>query len=402
MTGKRFVRGLALLTGAALAATAPTATASPEALRFHLPAPTGPHAVGITELHLVDHARADPWLPTRTRELMVTVRYPTSSRGGARAPFLPPAVAEAVARSDAAALRIDPAELDYGFATHSIPDAPALPGRRPVVLYSPGRGNPRALGTGLLEQLASEGYVVVAIDHTHEPLAVQFPDGRVAPRSVPSPLTVEVNKKLVATRVQDTSFVLDRLETLTRGGNPDAGHLPPGLRRSLDLTRVGIAGHSAGGFTAGEAMVSDRRIDAGANLDGSMAYAQSTRDFGRVADEGLDRPFLLMSAGDHSSASDASWQEFLANHRAWVRQPHLSDGEHSSFTDHQSLVPQLADHLGLDPAVTAPVVGTVDPARSTAAQRAHLTAFFDVHLRHRPSHLFDGLSARYPEVRPLG
>ncbi|KOX19010.1 lipase [Saccharothrix sp. NRRL B-16348] len=400
VTGKRLIVP-ALLAGVALAAAVP-ASASPSAVRFALPAPTGPHAVGTTELHLVDHARPDPWLPDTTRELMVTVRYPAVPSANDEAPFMPPAVAEAVAASDARALGIDPAELDYGFATHSVPDVPAIPGRRPVVLYSPGRGNPRALGTGLLEQLASKGYVVVAIDHTHEPLAVQFPNGRIAPRSLP-PLTIDVNKKLMATRTQDTAFVLDQLEVLAAGGNPDAGGrpLPPGLGRSLDLTRVGVVGHSAGGFTAGETMVSDRRIDAGANLDGSMAYHQATGDFGRVAAEGLDRPFLLMSAGDHSAASDLSWQAFLAHHRGWVRQLHLPDGEHSSFTDHQSLVPRLAAHLGLDPAVTAPIVGTVDPARATAAQRAYLTAFFDQHLRHRPQRLLDGPSDRHPDVRFL-
>ncbi|NUT52121.1 MAG: hypothetical protein HOV94_33225 [Saccharothrix sp.] len=388
MNAKRSTtRGLALLVGAALAASVPSAAA---AVPFHLPAPTGPHPVGSAELHLVDHTRQDPWRPDTTRELMVTVRYPATTRGGkAPAPFMSPAVAAAVAAGDARTLGIDPAELDYGFPTHSTPDVPVAPGRRPVVLYSPGRGNPRALGTIVMEQLASEGYVVVAIDHTHEPLAVEFPDGRVAPRAVP-PLTVEVSKKLMETRVRDTGFVLDRLEDLAGGANPDADgrRLPPGLGRALDLTRVGMVGHSAGGFTAGEAMVTDRRIDAGANLDGSMAYSQSTRDFGRVANEGLDRPFLLMSAGDHSAASDLSWQEFLAHHRAWVRELHLADGEHSSFTDHQALVPQLADHLGLDPAVTAAIVGAIDPARSVAVQRAHLTAFLDRHVRgsadHRP------------------
>ncbi|QQQ80769.1 lipase [Saccharothrix sp. 6-C] len=383
------------------AAPAPAAAVSP--VRFELPAPTGPFAVGTTELHLVDHARPDPWVPGATRELMVTIRYPARADGDGKAPYLPPGVAEVVAASDARALRIDPAELDYGFATHSVPDAPAVPGRRPVVLYSPGRGNPRALGTGLAEQLASEGYAVVAIDHTHEPPAVRFPDGRVAPRSVP-PLTIDVNKKLMATRVRDTSFVLDQLEVLARGGNPDAARRrpPAGLARSLDLSHVGVVGHSAGGFTAGETMLTDRRIDAGANLDGSMAYDQAAGDFGRVATEGLDRPFLLMSAGDHSAASDLSWQSFLARHRAWSRQLHLPDGEHSSFTDHQSLLPRLAAHLGLDPAVTTPVIGAVDPDRSTAAQRAYLTAFFDRHLRHRPRHLLDGPSDRHPDVRFLG
>ncbi|ONI92710.1 hypothetical protein ALI22I_02440 [Saccharothrix sp. ALI-22-I] len=379
-----------------MAASVPTAAASPLPVRFELPAPTGPYSVGITELHLVDQARQDPWVPTAVRELMVTIRYPATVNGTSPTPFMSPAVAEVTADEDAATLKIDPAELDYGFTTHSNLNAHAVPGRRPVVLYSPGGSRSRSMGASLMEQLVSEGYVVVAIDHTHEAPAVEFPDGRVARRALP-PSSIEVGKRLIATRVQDTGFVLDQLEVLARGGNPDAGRrrLPHGLGRSLDLGRIGMVGHSAGGFTAGETMVSDRRIDAGANLDGSMAYSQSARDFGRVVNEGLDRPFLLMSAGNHSAASDPSWREFLTNHRAWARQLHLPEGEHFTFTDYQVLLPRL----DIDPAALAPLIGTVDPARSTAAQRAYLTAFFDQHLRHRPQPLLDGPSDRYPDVR---
>ncbi|MFC6092642.1 alpha/beta hydrolase family protein [Saccharothrix lopnurensis] len=392
-THRRFgALACAVVTGAVVAAVPTTAATAPP--RLDLPPPTGPHAVGVTDLHLVDHARRDPWVPGAVRELVVTVRYP-ARRGGAPAPFLPPAAAEVVARADAARLGLDADLLDYRFATHSVPGAAALGGDRPVVLYSPGLGESRAFGTALTEQLAAEGYVVVALDHTHEPPVVEFPDGRLARRALP-PSSAEVLKEVLATRVRDTRFVLDRLQVLAAGGNPDAGgrRPPPGLGRALDLSRVGMFGHSAGGFTAGETMLSDRRVDVGADLDGSMAYAQSTGDFGRVAEEGLDRPFLLMSAGDHSAASDPSWQRFLANHRGWLRQLHLPAGEHFSYTDHQVLLPRL----GLDPAVTAPAVGTVDPARSVAAQRAYLTAFFDRHLRHRPQRLFDGPSDRYPEV----
>ncbi len=76
------------------------------------------------------------------------------------------------------------------------------------------------------------------------------------------------------------------------------------------------------------------------------AASPSRREFGRVADEGLDQPFLLLSAGDHSAVSDPSWHEFLAHQRGPVRTRHLSDGEHFSYADYQVLLPEL----GLDPA----------------------------------------------------
>ncbi|MEV7552463.1 alpha/beta hydrolase [Amycolatopsis sp. NPDC089917] len=332
---------------------APTASAAP--VRLGLPAPTGPYPVGSTDLHLIDHSRQDPWVPGGTRELMVTVRYPALPSAKPKAPYMAPGVAKAVAESDAPKLGMKPAQLDYRFPTHSRIGAPALGGDRPVVLYSPGGTLSRSHGTIHQEQLASEGYVVVAIDHTHEAEAVEFPDGRVAKKALP-PSSIEVSKRMIDTRVRDTRFVLDK----------------------LGLSRAGMFGHSAGGFTAGETMVTDRRVVAGANLDGSMAHSQSQRIFGRVADEGLDRPFLLMSAGDHSAASDPSWQEFQRNQRGWTREVRLPDGEHFSFTDYQTLLPQLGN-------APAAFIGTVDPARSVAMQRARLSAFFDKNLRHRSS-----------------
>ncbi|WP_410611693.1 hypothetical protein [Amycolatopsis sp. lyj-109] len=238
------------------------------------------------------------------------------------------------------------------------------------MLYSPSAKYPRSVGTAQLEQLASEGYVTVAIDHTHEPAAVEFPGGRVERQVLPS--GPDAGRQLIATRVADTRFVLDALETLARGGNPDAERraLPAGL--APDVSRAGMFGHSAGGFTTGETMVSDARLDAGADLDGSMAYSRSNREYGRVADEGLDQPFLLLSAGDHSAVSDPSWQEFLARRRGPVRTQHLPDGEHFSYTDYQVLLPQL----GLDPAALAPFIGTVEAGRSLATQKAALSAFF--------------------------
>ena len=73
-------------------------------------------------------------------------------------------------------------------------------------------------------------------------------------------------------RIADTRFVLNELAALNSGASPDARHrpLPAGLAGTLDLTRVGMFGHSLGGATSAEAMAADRRILAGLDLDGSI------------------------------------------------------------------------------------------------------------------------------------
>ena len=64
---------------------------------------------------------------------------------------------------------------------HATADAAPLTRRGgwPVVLFSPGFGVERELYAGLVEDLASHGYVVVAIDHPHDASIVEFPDGHV-------------------------------------------------------------------------------------------------------------------------------------------------------------------------------------------------------------------------------
>jgi hypothetical protein len=43
------------------------------------------------------------------------------------------------------------------------------------------------------------------------------------------------------------------------------------------------------------------------------------------------------------------------------------------------------------------MIGTIDPARSVAAQRMYVGAFFDLHLRGRATTIFD--RAAHPDVR---
>ena len=55
----------------------------------------------------------------------------------------------------------------------------------------------------------------MAIDHTHEPAAGEFPGGRVERRALPPGTD---GKELIATRVADIRCVLDQLDSLSRTG----------------------------------------------------------------------------------------------------------------------------------------------------------------------------------------
>ena len=117
----------------ALPAVPAAAAASPKAVRFSLPAPTGPYPVGSTDLHLVDPARQDPWVAGVPRELMITVRYPALPNASPKTPYMAPGVAQVMAEDDAANLSVGADQLDYRVPTNASAGTRADGGHRPVL-----------------------------------------------------------------------------------------------------------------------------------------------------------------------------------------------------------------------------------------------------------------------------
>jgi dienelactone hydrolase len=368
-------------------------------IRPSLPAPSGAYAIGTVSLHLVDRSRPDPWVASAPyRELMISVWYPALRSGGRPlAPYMQPGAAERFDAVTAPRHGIPSGRVDWAATrTHAREGAPVDPrgGRRPVVLYSPGSADPRTWGTVLVEELASRGYVVVTIDHTYEAPGVRFPDGSVrggepvldafarARRDGTIPALLE---KILRVRVADTRLVLDRLATL-----------PGGLSEVVDPRRVGMFGQSAGGIAAAEGMYEDRRIRAGIDLDGTLEFNQEPNgtNLMPVAVHGLNRPFMLMGREGSDHMTEPSWRAFWSHSGGWKRDLTLRGSRHQTYTDLSAVMPQAG--LGRD--IVERKIGTIDPVRAVAAQRAYVTSFFDRWLRGHDGHLLDGPSPCYPEV----
>ncbi len=386
--GLELASATATSASASAGAAAPRSAARPVPL-LTLPAPTGGAPIGTVSLHLVDPSRRDPWAPTRrARELMVQLWYPAQHElGHPAAPWISPGAAahfEASWNIPLGSVRLPTTSGRVG--------APVRRERPcPVLLFSPGYGMDRSAGTSLVEELASHGYLVVTIDHTYDASEVEFPGGRLETALLPAAPSDRLIVEEAGVREADARFVLDRIEELNAGGNPDAEHrpLPRGLRGAFDLDRFGMFGHSLGGCTTAAVIHDDRRIKAGLSLDGQFV--------GPAAPAGSDRPFLLLSS-DHDDPFPG-WDTFWANQRGPKLQLRLKGSTHGSFTDGEVFVPQLAPVLGLTPAEVVDQIGTGAPLRSVAVQRAYLRAFFDRYLRHGDGALLRGPSTRYPEMQ---
>ncbi|WP_433014463.1 hypothetical protein [Kribbella sp. CA-294648] len=372
-------------------------------VKISVPAPTGPNKIGTTELRLVDHAR--------DRELMVSVWYPArSDADGPVAKYMPEKTSAAV--NPALSKLLGTRDPVFGFAqsdTHARVGTPAKLGRHPVILFSPGYQQSRFYNTAQVEELASRGYVVVTMDHTHEG-PVEFPGGRFVPGSDIQEPTAEQLESLIGARVADTRFVLDQLTLLSRGRNPDADgrKLPRGLRQALDIRSVGMFGFSAGGHTAANAMYADGRIRSGVNLDGTLAYDSEKTALGKAAVHGLDRPFLLFGSDTTQRTRpdaeyyDKSWASWWKAQRGWKLNLQLPGSYHLGFSDHQffwyDVVFGLVHDADIADQVQANTTGIVVRSRAMLAQRTYLTAFFDQTLRDHPQPLLENQSPDFPEI----
>ncbi len=359
------------LTVVALSVSAAAADTAPSLLE-----PSGRHPVGTTSLYLKDVSRVDPWVPSVPyRELMVSVFYPAAPSHGRTRQFMTAPEARAVL-DEAGVTDVPPTALTT-VHTDAVVDARPV-GRRhslPLVVLSPGFKRPRAELTSLADDLASHGTVVVVVDHTYENVATTFPGGRVTGCAACGDYDPAFWEKLQRGRAADVSFVLDEL----------TGSHPKWRGAALvDARRIGMAGHSVGGASAINAMVTDPRIRAGIDIDGTTSDP--------LLSPGLDRPFLFLGrqdmytpgTGDESDTWDRDWAQLTG----WKRWLVVAGMAHPSFTD----IGLVGEQLGLDFGATTPA------ARGADITRVYVRAFFDRHLRGDREPLLDRPSPRYPEV----
>ena len=170
----------------------------------------------------------------RSRSRAPTRPPATRSTGRSRA-YASPALAAALAPlyADDPGARAAALALPV-VGVHARAAAPARPGRLPVVLLSPGGGASTVLYQALAEDLASHGYLVVAVDDPGD-APVELADGQIVPVAPAS----SGNH-----RVADLRFVLRRLNTI--GYGPHADRRRVAVDRPLDRRLDGRGAHAPG------------------------------------------------------------------------------------------------------------------------------------------------------------
>lgn len=330
--------------------------ASPNALL--LPAPTGEQCVAKIGLQLVDATRAEQNTPDEQdrRELSIKVWYPVAATAAtsttdARVDYLAPAIATLVKAQMSVPVTAPNVQ------TNAKSGAPLQPGSvYPVVVFSPGYGMVVEVYSSLLEDLASHGIVVVAIDHPYISGATSMVNGQVV-QALAGPAPGQPMQAFmddaVATLVADQRKALDWLQ------GPDTGM----LAGHLNLAQVGLIGHSIGGAAAVQTARADARARAGLDIDGTV--------YGGTAGP-WQKPVMFLLAANH--VADPTIDAVLQHAAGPSRSVTVPGAGHLDFSDLKWL---LTFYLpGLSPDAWADQgLGAIDATTALQATRQETWSF---------------------------
>jgi len=357
-----------------------------------IPVPSGPHQVGTRIYKLVDSSRKEIYSgKDEARRFMIQVWYPSEpGTSNEKARWMDNAEIYAPAVSNEIGM---PSFFLGHLALVKVPaykDAKieATETGYPVILFSHGWQGFNAQNTGQALQLASNGYVVIGVQHTYGAVITVFPDGTIAlnnptalPDGAPQDEYETAAHKLVNQWAGDLGFTLDYIQSQ----NNDPGSP---FFKALDLTRVGVYGHSTGGGAAIEFCGTDPRCKALFGMDPFMRPVSY-----EVIDNGVPQPSLFMFSQGWWDDVDKDRSNKLFQHFI----PHASDAwgdlliegaAHYDFSDLPLLSP-LAPQLGLK--------GPINGKRVVTIVNDYLLSFFEATLKGKATTLFENASP-YSEV----
>jgi len=391
---------------------------------FELPAPSGPHRVGVRAFTLVDESRRGllGTSASEPRSIPIRVWYPAAddARGRTR-PYLE--------GYEAASLGQNFGEGRHFFAylsridTHSILGAAVKRGQNawPLVLFNHGFWCYPEQNTALMEQLASHGYVVVSIGHPGDSIEARFADGTVvkpfhdsgerrdtelqAGTAAFMGATTDDARVAGLTRFEAASMA-HRIGDSARIWRDDNlfvfeslrhGQVPESVRdvaAATDYARLGMVGMSFGGSTAPSVCQALAACKAAVNLDGESF------DFSMYNAE-LRAPLLMLLTGERFNRAQLEDPDVNPTDYAYERWAHAGERDDIVRMRVSSLrhVGLLDLSLSASRPWNAEMYGTIDGRLGTALISDAVLQFLDRHVQDKRDVDFPrSFFAEYPQA----
>lgn len=338
---------------------------------FFEPAKPGPYPTGVTTLVLVDHARTDS-NTKGPRTLLTDIWYPAADdqRGGPVNKFSDFYMRGQIPKLDEMLKKFFKdgiAEVDKRFKNSSVRDARIRDGRFPLIVFSHGNGGIRAQNTFWCDYLASHGYIIMSADHTGN-CAATVVDGKVIPYNV-GQMMVSAGE-----RPKDVGFMIDQMTKFAAGDDSR-------FCGRVDLEKIGVAGHSFGGFTSAAIIETDPRVDA--IIPMTPVWPLRTN---------FTTPVMIFlgtedkTIGTRENDKNRKRYEESQGPRFLVE---VLDGGHFTFTDMFQADPDFGDGVGKGERVTMPgePIEYLPMEDAYAITNTYSAAFFGVYVKGEPKYM---------------
>ena len=231
----------------------------------------GTYFVGTQNFQVIDSSRV-MWFTDNIkgpRKLSVKIWYPVDNvESFSKAPYLNQHKIIGSAISKIFGVPEPLMDRAGGVKCNSWLNAVPARGKFPIVIYSHGHQSIKIANTSQAEEMASNGYIVIAFDHTYDAaLTVIDNDNIIYTRSklpqnddeAASEKMIKRVKSQLEIRTSDISFIIDKIELKFSNDKSFSG--------IADFNNIGVFGHSFGGCTAIKSAYNDNRIDAVLGLD---------------------------------------------------------------------------------------------------------------------------------------
>ncbi|MFY9241817.1 MAG: hypothetical protein WAO74_02185 [Polaribacter sp.] len=372
---------------------------------FELPKTTGKYKIGSQYIHLkTDKEETITENPDDKRELMIKIWYPAIIKNENKEPYLNDGDRFSFAKKYGLPKRT------FTYLNHVETNTYVKPEvaneKFPILIFSHGSYSKASGYYSIIEEIVSHGYIVLNINHTYESTGTLFPDGTLKlynqeydQKFISNQQTAELAWKMQQDYVnatteqerfkasysalknyipgviskrwsKDISTIIDELENWNKNSF---------LANHLDVSKIGVFGHSQGGTSVAQSILNDSRVNAGVNLDGVQ--------WGNIIDTLVTKPFLFISS---------DWKEPHPNYNKYAYRNGGSDifyeakiknSGHATFMD----IPLMINIPKLNEA------GTINPKEGYKTINETIISFFDNELKNKNIDLLK-LKEKYPSL----
>ena len=290
-----------------------------------LPAPTGPYSVGTRAIAMAD-PNTKAFRGDGQNRWMIQAFYPSQTRG-VLPPYMPDTLSQGIIHTTQVTA--------HSHVNSEIKKGPNYP----VLFFVPGLGQERQKYTILCEELASKGYIVLAFDVPYISNYVHFP---VSGDSIT--LTLEDAWKVPRDRDfrylyfdEAMIHVMKLIEfTLTSLKELSKTH----FNQQMDLSKLGIIGHSFGGNVAHTLGVKNPKFSTVVDIDSKITDRKILDRQGPPQNK-RDIPVFFIRGMKQYQDNVGSVLTSYTNGSLWA-----PDVEHNVFSDEYYLA-KVIDNFGI-------------------------------------------------------